>query len=103
MRVELAVELGAEQHIRRALASAEAGGAAAHRLGHAVALDADPEPAGLLATNCRLLSRLNSIATPCRFISVAHGRGRGALAKLRDYGWPIEEAPEAWLPLGARG
>ena len=49
MRDEMARELGAERHIRRALASAEAGGAGAHRLGHTVALYADPEPAGLLA------------------------------------------------------
>ena len=31
------------------MAAAGEGGAAAHRLGHAVALDADPTPAGLLA------------------------------------------------------
>ncbi len=49
MVIELAAELGAERHIRRALAPAEAGGAAAHRLGHAVALQGDPNPAGLLA------------------------------------------------------
>ena len=45
----LAATLGAGRHIRQALAAAAEGGAAAHRLGHAVALDADPEPAGLLA------------------------------------------------------
>ena len=41
--------LAAGGHIRRALAPAGDGGAAAHRLGHAVALGADPDPAGLLA------------------------------------------------------
>ena len=45
----LAATLGAERHIRLAQAPAEMGGAAAHRLGHAVALHADPEPARLLA------------------------------------------------------
>ena len=49
MVIELASPLGAELHIRRALAPAEANGAGAHRLGHAVALQADPDPAGLLA------------------------------------------------------
>ena len=49
MVVELAAALGAERHIRRALVPAAAGGAAVHRLGHAVALRADPDPAGLLA------------------------------------------------------
>ena len=44
-----AAPLGAERHIRLALAPAEAGGAAAHRLGHAVALHADPQPEALLA------------------------------------------------------
>ena len=44
-----AAALGAEQHIRLALAPAEAGGAAAHRLGHAIALHADPQPDELLA------------------------------------------------------
>ena len=44
-----AATLGAERHIRQALAAAGEGGAAAHRLGHAFALDADPAPAGLLA------------------------------------------------------
>ena len=44
-----AAALGAERHIRLALAPAEAGGAAAHRLGHAVALHADPQPDELLA------------------------------------------------------
>ena len=44
-----ATTLGTERHIRLALARAEAGGAAAHRLGHAVALHADPEPNQLLA------------------------------------------------------
>ena len=41
--------LGAGHHIRLALGTAEAGGAQAHRLGHAVALNADPEPDALLA------------------------------------------------------
>ena len=49
MVIELASALGADLHIRRGLAPAAAGGAAAHRLGHAVALQADPDPAGLLA------------------------------------------------------
>ena len=44
-----AAALAAGGHIRRALAAAADGGAAAHRLGHAVALGADPDPAGLLA------------------------------------------------------
>lgn len=44
-----AAALGAERHVRLALAPAEAGGAAAHRLGHAVALNADPRPEALLA------------------------------------------------------
>ena len=43
-----AAALGAERHIRLAVAPAEAGGAAAHRLGHAVALKADPQPEALL-------------------------------------------------------
>ena len=44
-----AADLGAERHIRLALAPAEAGGAAAHRVGHGVALNADPQPNELLA------------------------------------------------------
>ena len=44
-----AAALDAERHIRLALAPAEAGGAAAHRLGHAVALNADPQRDELLA------------------------------------------------------
>ena len=44
-----AAALDAEWHIRLALAPAEAGGAAAHRLGHAIALNADPQPDELLA------------------------------------------------------
>ena len=44
-----AAALGAQRHIRLAVAPADAGGAAAHRLGHAVALHADSEPDELLA------------------------------------------------------
>ena len=48
MTVERARAIGAERHIALATATAEAGGAASHRIGHAVTLNADPEPARLL-------------------------------------------------------
>ena len=49
MTDELTKALGAERHIALAVAPVEAGGAAAHRIGHATALRADPDPARLLA------------------------------------------------------
>ncbi len=49
MTDELAAALGAERHIALAVAPAETGGAAAHRIGHGVAVNADPDPARLMA------------------------------------------------------
>ncbi len=49
MTDERASALGAERHIALAVAPAEGGGAAAQRIGHAVALSADPDPARLMA------------------------------------------------------
>ena len=69
----LASALGADLHIRRALAPLEAGGAAAHRLGHAVALQADPDPAGLLAAMSRrgVAIEIAATVTPWSFIPAA--------------------------------
>ena len=49
MTVEQAIELGAREHLSLVIAPVETGGAAAHRVGHAVALDATASPRNVLA------------------------------------------------------